>query len=287
MVAGVTNMRNRFLPALACVLALVSVVNARRAEHSLFVTVLDKSGAPLRDLKATDFVVLEDGQERTITAATLASEPLDVAIVLDTAKSGKEFPMREVREGLTAITSAVLAEHPQSRVSFAEYAGGGIKTLDFTSDGAKVTKAIERTVESQRATSMIVDRLIETGKDMQKSKAPRRAIVIISLGSPDAGQTQPAEAVAPVQKSGASVWAVSVGITPAMAEPLVENLPKMTGGKRTAMVGPSGLVAAMTRIGQSLTSQYQVTFTAGDTLSKNVQAGARRGDEVLRSMIIR
>ena len=55
-------------------------------EKSILVTVLDKSGAPIKDLTAAEFVVTEDGKRREVTGAELATEPLFVSVIVHTSK---------------------------------------------------------------------------------------------------------------------------------------------------------------------------------------------------------
>ena len=82
--------------------------------------------------------------------------------------------------------------------------------------------------------------------------------------------------------------AVVVGASAPVREVLFENLPPITGGRRITMVAPTGLVQALTNVGAALTSQYVVSFEHGDgPVSGNLQAGARRGDAVLRAAVIR
>ncbi len=283
-------MRTLTLCVLGLVVCLGAGGHAAPAERQALITVLDKSGAPLRDLKPDEFIIQEDGQRRTVTAATLATEPLDVAIVIDTAKPpmGQNYPTREMRDGLAALVKAVYADNPESRVSLMEYAGAAVKTEDYTNNGDKILKAVNRLVASQRSAGVLVEGLIDTGKDLQKSKTSRRAVVTVSLGSPDDGETQPREAAIEVQKAGASFWAVVVGASAPVREVLFENLPPITGGRRITMVAPTGLVQALTNVGAALTSQYVVSFEHGDgPVSGNLQAGARRGDAVLRAAVIR
>ena len=262
---------------------------AQGGDHSILLTILDKDGAPLRDLKPDEFIVQDGGERKDVTAAALTTDPLDVALVVDTAKPtiGSQFPTRELRDGLAALVKAVYAENPQSRVSLMEYAGAAVQTVDYTNDGDKILKSVNRLVASQRSSGVLLEGLLDTGKDLQKSKTLRRAIVVVSLGSPDDGQTQPRDAAMAIQKAGASFWAVAVGTSAPAREVIFENLPPITGGQRLTMVAPTGLVAALTKVGAALTSQYVVTFKSAGAPSQNLAAGAKRGEKVLMSPVVR
>jgi hypothetical protein len=69
-----------------CGLSIVAGVWASApVEKSILVTVLDKDGAPIRDLAAEEFMVREDGARREVTGAELAREPLFVSMIIDTS----------------------------------------------------------------------------------------------------------------------------------------------------------------------------------------------------------
>jgi hypothetical protein len=260
-------------------------------ERSILVTVLDKDGAPLRDLKPGEFIVRQDGQKREVTTAILATDPLSVALLVDTSKPnmGTEFPVRDVRAGLSALVKTVAADNPQSQISLMDYAGAAVKTVDYTSNGDQMLKSINRLIVNQRSYGVIVEGLLDTGKDLQKAKNARRAVVIVGFDSPDSSGTQPRDAAMAVQKSGAAVWAIAVGNNSSpVRDVLFENLPPLTGGMRITMQTATGLAPALERIGAALTSQYVVTFKCPEgSAASEIQAGASRGDKVLRGSLVR
>lgn len=279
--------------SLSLVLVSLAVVLGAQSsvERSILVTVLDKDGAPLRDLKPSDFIIQEDGQRREVVSAVLATEPMSVALLIDTSKPsmGTEFPVRDVRNGLAAIVNAISADNPQSEVSLMDYAGAAVKTVNYTNNGDQILKSINRLIVNQRSYGVLLEGLIDTGKDLQKVKNARRAIVVVGFDAPDSSATQPREAAMAVQKSGAAFWAVAVGNNSSAARDVIfENLPPITGGVRVTMQTATGLVSALEKIGAALTAQYVVTYKRpGGAAASTIQAGATRGDKVLRASLIR
>src|SRR4029453_11841355 len=56
--------------------------------RTVFVSVLDKSGAPVTDLAADDFIIKEGGKDREIVGASMSTAPLRIAVVVDDNGTG-------------------------------------------------------------------------------------------------------------------------------------------------------------------------------------------------------
>jgi len=83
--------RRAILPALL-VLALAPALGARVPavlDKSVFVSVLDANGKPVKDVVLGDILLREDGQDREVIAIKPASQPLAVAVLVDTAQGSR------------------------------------------------------------------------------------------------------------------------------------------------------------------------------------------------------
>lgn len=283
----------RIRTALAVVaLATTAVLSAHTpVERSILVTVVTKDGAPLKDLTPPDFVVVEDGQPRTVTSAALSNEPMAIALMIDTSKPpiGTDLPVRDIRAGLNAFVKTIYAANPESKISLTDISGAAVKTVNFTNNGDQMLKATGRVVVGQRSSGVLIEGLIDTAKDMNKVTATRRAIVVLSFDAPEASTTQPRDAAMAVQKSGAAFWAVTIGSGGSpVREVIFDNLPATTGGMRLTALQGTGLEKMLTNVAESLTTQYLVTYTRPDDgKAETIQAGAHKGDKVLRANWVR
>ncbi len=272
-----------------CVLAVcmaVGLVAAQSATRSIMVTVLGKDGVALRDLLPGDFIVQEDGQRREVQSATLSTEPMAVTLMIDMSRmGGVDLPLRDIRAGMTALAKAIYADNPESKVALMDFSGAAVTTVSLTSNGDELMKATNRLTTSQRAYGVMLEGLVDVAKDMAKVAIQRRAIVAVSFDAPESSRNQPRDVAMAVQKTGAAFWAVSIGQNTApLRDVVLENLPPATGGMRLTALSPTGLEKMLTDIGTALTSQFVVTYKVPDGSSATViQAGAKKGDKVLRA----
>lgn len=252
------------------------------------VTVLEKDGTPIRDLTAADFRIAEDGATRTVTSAALTAEPLSVIVLVDTTKApmGTPEPTRDVRTAVQTFVTTVFAGGQPTQMALMEYAGAGMMLRGFTDKVADVQKAAGRLVPSQRSNSVLLETLIDAAREVGKRPGPRRAIVIMDRGAQETSQVRADRITSEVEKSGASVWAVSLAQTSGVSVPArdyaLESLTAATGGLRLTGVASSSLETLMKKIADALVSQYVVSYTSEGT-PKVLTPGASRGATVLRA----
>jgi hypothetical protein len=282
-------MKARAACALVVCLAVgvVAASSKKLVDRSILITVLDKDNVPLRDLTAGDFAIMEDAQVRDVTAATLATDPMAVAIMIDTSTppSGEDLPVRDIRAGLAVLVNAIYAANPQSKISLMDFSGAAVTTVGLTSAAETVLKATNRIVTSRQWSGVMLEGLVDVTKDLSKSGVPRRAIVVLSFDALEMSENSTRDVAAAVQKMGAAFWAVSVGSkTAPIRDAIFEHLPPLTGGRRITTQDPASLEKIFGQIGAALTSQYLVTYQRPEgPAAMHIRAGARKGASVLRS----
>jgi VWFA-related protein len=304
--------RASLLAALATLAALgdplAGSLPQEASERAVLVTVLDDAGAPIKDLKTSEFLVREDGKDREIVDARAATEPLFVAMLIDTAQppAGVQAPTREMRSGLLSFVNAIQGGNAEAQLALMEYAGAAVMSVNFTTKTADLEKSIQRLFPSQRSSSVLLEALIDASRALAKKPSPRRAIVSINFMSPEASGVEPKRVADEVLKSGAALWAISIhGTETASAfqtgnqaannqmapsrEIVLANVPAMTGGLRLTAVSATALESLLKRVADGLLAQYVVTYKrpAADAPPKLIQATATRGAKILQAQWVR
>src|SRR4051812_12329550 len=93
-----------------CMLAGVSVLSAvllgdpatllsQASERSMFVSVVDQAGVPVPNLGPSDFVVREDELSREVLRAAPATDPMQIAVLVDNSSAAGQY-VSDIRRAL-------------------------------------------------------------------------------------------------------------------------------------------------------------------------------------------
>jgi VWFA-related protein len=293
-------MPGRLLRAVSVFAALVFGLSdgpfqaARPGDKSALVTVVAEAGAPIRDLKAGDFIVKEDGKKREVIDVKLADDPLSVALLIDTSQSplGAARSPQDLRSAAAAFVKAIYAVNPDAAIALVKCGGAAVTTIDFTNKAGELDAAISRLYPDQQSSAVVLEALGDAGRMLAARPAPRRAIVSIDFNSSEGSNDRMVQQSADsVTNSGATLWAVSVrgtGPTSANREEVLNKMTKASGGKRFSSIDSSGLEGQLKNVAATLTSQYIVTFThPGDGPAKSTTFETVGGPKVLLSPFMR
>jgi hypothetical protein len=250
------------------------------------VTVVADASGPLRDLTAKDFVVTEDGQKREVVGASLADDPLSIALLVDVAQppGGVTPPVQDLRSALGAFVKLVQAQNPGARIALSEFAGASVPRVPFGAKPGDLDSAITRLYPNQQGQAVLIEALVDAGKMLGAQPPPRRAIVSVDFNSAEgSAERMMKNALEEVHKAGATVWSVSVRgsvVTTPSREEVLNKLVQANGGLRLMPVDASGLDPNMKIVANSLASQYTVTFMRTGGNPKLTKFETTRGAKV-------
>jgi|RhiMethySRZTD1v2_1073278.scaffolds.fasta_scaffold07298_6 VWFA-related protein len=242
--------------------------------RTVFVSVVDRSGVPVTDLSADDFVIKEGGKDREIVGANMTTMPLRIAIVVD-----------DNGTGIFRYALGKFVERLQGRAEFAlsTVQGQHLRLLDYTTNLERLLVAINQ-LNARPATNdggQLLEGIFETAKDFQKRRTARPIIVVLTVGGEE-HSTLPAQHVLDeLEKSGAALNVIAINssalramVTVSKPSALLEsnlNLsevlgdgPKQSGGKRDEIVASPGIVTGLQELAEALRNQYAVSFSRAD-----------------------
>ncbi|MFL6280842.1 MAG: VWA domain-containing protein [Vicinamibacterales bacterium] len=270
--------------SVACILLPVTLWAGRLPAHhssaegitrTVYVSVLNKAGAPVTDLSSDDFVVKEGGKDREIVGADMSAVPLRIAVVVDDNGTGI------FRAGV-----AKFIERLQGRAEFAlsSVEGQHLRLVDYTSNLDRVLTALSQ-LSARPATNdggQLLEGIFETAKDFQKRRAPRPVIVVLTVGGEEHSTLPAHHVLDELEKSGAALHVIAINSSALRAMATVSkpgallesnlNLsevlgdgPKQSGGKREETVASAGIFSGLQELAEALRNQYAVSFSRPDS----------------------
>jgi len=276
------------LVAVPMIAGLAAPAPQNVVQKTALVTVVAEARGPVANLGPRDFVVREDRAPRDVLDVRPATEPIFITLLIDTIRppAGVLAPTQDFRRGLAAFVSTIKGGNPDAQIAILDYAGAPVTAIDFTSEAPTLDRYIQRLFPNRQADALLIDAVVEGAKKLGDKPSPRRAIVVVDFNSRDASAVpamQQAEEI--VNKSGATVWTVSVRSTSASSshrENLLNVVTRSSGGTRVTIVEPTGLESMLKSVANSLLSQYTVTFTRPvNTTVKSTQMETAKGGKVL------
>jgi VWFA-related protein len=262
--------------SLAACLAAVPVVAAQRQEsgprtRNVYVTALDSSGAPAKDLTAADFAVREDGSVREVLKAGPATAPITLSILVDDSQASDPM-IQEIRRGLTSLMDQMAGKAEIAIATFGERPTG---IVDYTTSTPVLKRGVEKIFARQGAGAYLLDAIVEVSRGLQKRENVERPVIlaITNEAGPEFSNIYHQPVLNELRKSGATFHALAVG-TPSESQTdemrnrglVLSQGTQMTGGRRDQVLATSALPAKLKQVGDELLNQWVVTYSRPEAL---------------------
>ena len=182
------------------------------------VTATDKSGNYIRDLRAEEIQVFEDGQQRSInffamTDEAVLSRPLAVVFALDLSGSLRPDEMDTLRQAAMKFTELMKGDSVFAAMTF----NHKVKiSQDFTSDPDKIARAFEKADRFEGSTRIYdaLDRAItmlnKNAPRTRKGRPVRRVVVVITDGFDSASIIDRREVISRANDAGVTIYSVTL-----------------------------------------------------------------------------
>lgn len=251
-------------------LGLISGIDAPAAaqtsERTLYVSVLDKNGAPVTGLPADRFRVTEDGQTREVLRATRTTDRLDLAIVIDNSAAAQPI-IQDLRRALTPFVTRLAKEgHSLALIGLADRP---TVLQDYTSNASQLDKAVNRIFSQPGAGTVFQDTISDVARGLMKREAPRRAILVITTEETDFSNVPYQRTLELLKESGAALHALvltdrgggALRSQEARDRALViDQGTRDTGGRREELLSSMALTEALPRLAAEIEQQYEVVY---------------------------
>jgi Ca-activated chloride channel family protein len=243
---------------------VVGTVNVR-----LPISIVDKSGRFITDLKQSDFEIYEDKTPQQIESfLPLSDLPLDVAVLMDTSNSVKP-KLKFEKEAAISFLQTMLSSR-KDRALFATFDSEIELHQDFTNRLDLLSKAIDKV--RARGETRLYDAIYSVCEEkMSASPGRRRAMVIITDGEDTVSEHTLADAIDYAQRSETVIFVISTkaggffgvqaGMVDRKEDKYLKRLAEETGGRAFFTGEVIELERSFSAIAKELRSQYIVAYS--------------------------
>lgn len=182
------------------------------------VTVTDKNGNYVRDLRPEEFQVFEDGKPKkldffAVTDVAALSRPLAVVFALDLSGSLKQGETKTLRDAALKFTELMQGESVFAALAF----NYKVKVLQgFTDDPRKLEKALSKAYHFEGSTRIYdaLDQAItilnRQAPRSRRNRPVRRVVIVISDGFDSASIIDRQELIRRATSTGVTVYSITL-----------------------------------------------------------------------------
>jgi Ca-activated chloride channel homolog len=246
------------------------------------VSVTDAQGRPVRGLKAEDFKLYDDGEQREIAFVNVgrrggAERPVAVVFAVDVSGSMTPEEMAKLQTAVRAF-----ADRLSGRTALFALMSFGMRSKihrSFTADRGKLTRALEELKKETNGLSTHTYDAVDDAVRLLVRQAPRtrdrrlmrRAVVVITDGFPVGDTVSPATVIERANEAEVSIYTVTLpsfsrlvasaspGRTPLPTPLDVSGLAERTGGANFYAVGDD-YEPLFRALAEEVTSTYVLAF---------------------------
>jgi hypothetical protein len=274
----------------ALLLSRPATLQSQAPERSLYVSVVDKSGAPVDNLMPADFIVREDNVAREILRVAPATDPMQIAIMVDTSTAAGPYvpDMRRALPPFIERLTMPTASGRRNEVALITLGSRPTILADYSIESEPLTKAVDRVwEESLPGAYYLLNGIIEVTQGFRRREAARPVMVAIVTEGPELSSRHPDQVLAPLRDSGAALHVVSLGPPAAgisddvrFRNTVIDEGPRISGGTRSQLLAASALTGKLQQLADLLTHAYRVTYARPERLipPERITVATRRSD---------
>lgn len=284
----------RVLVRILFVLGLAAIapaesVWAQAEERTIYVSVVDKSDKPVSGLSAGEFIVREDDVSREVLRASAATEPLQIALLVDTSQAIEPYVL-DLRNALRAFFKQMAGKHEIALIGVGERP---TVLVDYTRDVARLEKGLSGVFGRSGSGTYLMEAMMEAADGFRKRKANRPTMVSVVARGPEFSERHHDNVLERLRESGVVLHSLVLTKPGAMRTDRNEQEldlsiaegTRLSGGRREDLLTGMALTDQFQALGNELNSQYQVTYARPRTLipPKGLEVSVKRADLRVRA----
>ncbi|MGE3512547.1 MAG: VWA domain-containing protein [Vicinamibacterales bacterium] len=287
----------RYRWSLAAVVALGTLVTAQSAlilaqapQRALYVSVVDRKGQPAPNIGPNDLIIREDNVAREILRVTPATDPIQIALLVDTSQAARDF-IRDYRQAVPAFLDLVLGEESSGQNQVALIGIGERPTIltDYTRDRAALTEGVNRLFSLTQSGTYLLDGILEVSQGFKKRGAERAVIVAIVSEGPELSNRNYRLVLDELEDAGATLHIVAIGTPVNRNEDRSLTMSmgtKNSGGRYDTVLISSALTTRLQDLAREINGQYRVTYARPESLipPEKIEVSAKRSGLTARGI---
>jgi VWFA-related protein len=221
----------------------------------LTVTVTDRDGRYVADLRPEDFVVYEEDLPQSLTYFnTGQNEPVSLGLIMDTSGSMLR-KMGRARQALRLLADTIQV---RDEVFLEAFNSAPILVQDFTDSRALVLQAAAQLQPD--GDTALYDAILDGLHRVQKGRCQKKALVVLTDGVDTSSRASLGEVQTAIRGTSVLVYTIGIGNP---------NIVKIRGGRPMGLIGPMGGFGPISK-GPLMVSPGQLVDEAVD--SQTLQA---------------
>ena len=243
--------------------------SAQSLERRMYVSVLDDDGVPVADLTVDDFTVREDGVLREVLRVSRASDPMQVALLVDNSAAMSPY-LRDLRDGLGTFVERIGGDHEVAVITF-----GDRPTIveDYTRSRIVLRQAVGKIFPRPGSGALLLDAIHNAGQGLQRRAAARPVIFAVTAEGVEYSNRSYQMVLRTIEEAGATFHAVVLTASGASFDTggrfrdiVLDRGTERTGGRRIDLLRGQGLIEAIETVANELLSQYLLVYARPEML---------------------
>ncbi len=242
---------------------------AASRERTMFVSAVDPKGEPVEGLADDAFVIREDGVRREVIRVSRATEPIDVAVLVDNSAAMAPH-LTLFREAVGGFVARMASFHTVALIGLADRP---TILTDYTRDVSQLSDSAGRLFPMTGSGMTLLDAVVETTRGLARRESPRAVIVPVLTDGAEFTNRYHRDVIKGLVDGHIAMYPVTVGQFVQTEEHgirerslFLEVGSRDSGGHRTFLLSPHGLNGALQRLARELSSQYKVVYVRPDSL---------------------
>lgn len=231
---------------------------------TVYLSVVDASGIPLRDLTIESFSIAEESQKVDIQdLGVVGEEPINIVLVMDTSGSMVGASITDAKAAATTFVSGLKPNDQVAIITFDNYSR---TQIDFTTDRKGLTDRIALIDATRDSGTCLYDAAFSAVQMASTLRSGSRAVILFTDGideTPNGAicSTHTADDVIALAKENATRTPVyTLGMGTRFDEQTLKRIADLTGGLYLYSPGSPQLANVFQLLSDQLRSQYILTY---------------------------